>query len=510
VGIAVVLLVVIVVGGTVGYAEYRLHQIHKVHADKIIVSPASTGGIEDILLIGSTDRCAVTKIKEFVQQCQDGVNGINSDVVMVVRLDPANHRVTLLSIPRDTFVPDARSGGLYNKIDAALYDGPNQLATAITQDFGIPINHFVELNFQTFANVVSALGGIYMDFPARLFDPNSDLTITHTGCQYLNGIEALELVRARHTYYFTKGQTIHFATIRANANNGIFTSSGSGGTYDGSGDLGRITRVHLFIKALASEIQHRGLGNVLTDNSLIGAIAPYLTVDDTLGASEMVHLVLAFHHANFSSAPELTLPIVSDAVTFYYKGYNYGLDVFPSEPQDQKVIDAFMGTTPPGLRLAPSTISVSVVQGDNSATETAAVASALGALGYKIVPTTAADDTGPVSETSVVYAAGHLQEAERVMASLSGTVVMAEGVPAGGAKVSVVTGTDLGVQSASRATTSTATPGSTSAAPTSTTATTTAPTTTPSVTTTTNPDFAPPTSANPSIPFYDPRACATR
>lgn len=522
-GIALGLAVVAVAGTISGYSLYRLHQIHRIAA-RNLTPPSATGGIEDILLIGSTNRCAVKGLANFVQQCKQGVTGINSDVVMIVRLDPRTHRITLLSIPRDTFVPDARAGGLYNKIDAALADGPNQLAEAISQDFGIPINHFVELNFGTFANVVSALGGIQMYFPDRLFDANSDLNVTRTGCLHLNGVQALELVRSRHLYYFTKGEKVNYAAIRAAGLAGTYYTPSSGGHYDGSGDLGRITRVHLFVKALATEVAKRGLGNPITDNAIIGAIAPDLTVDSTLGNSEMLHLILDFRHANFGAVPELTAPIVVNAVTYYYKGYNYGDVVFPTEPQDQQTIDEFMGTAPPGLKLHPASISVSVIDGTDSPTATAAVAARLHAIGYPVIPTTASRYVGPISETTVLYAKGHLQQAERVMASLSGTVVLGQGTPAGGADVSVVAGSDLAVRSGSATTRKPSTTSSTavttttsataSSAATTTTlpATSAAPTTTapvPSVTTTTNPNFSAPTSSSPAVPSYDPRACST-
>ena len=101
--------------------------------------------------------------------CSQGVNGVNSDVVMILHLNPANSSVSILSIPRDLFVPNARSTGA-NKIDAALYQGPDQLINAIEQDFGIPIQAFVELNFDSFINVVDALGGVKMYFPEPVFD----------------------------------------------------------------------------------------------------------------------------------------------------------------------------------------------------------------------------------------------------------------------------------------------------------------------------------------------------
>ena len=279
-GIAIVALIVIVVGAVAGYVIYRFAQINRIHLHAGIEAPGVLHKPENILLIGSTNRCAATNIPVFVKECAAGVNGINSDVVMIVRIVPKTHQLSLLSIPRDTFVPNARAGGLYNKIDAAVVDGPGQLIEAITQDFGIPINHFVDLNFGTFTNIVNILGGVKMDFPDRLYDAeNPPLSITHTGCQILKGTEALALVRSRHLYYFTKGQKINYAAINAATASGVYYTSDSGGSYDGSGDLGRIIRVHEFLRVVASAVQKRGLGDPFTDNALIGAIAPDLTVD---------------------------------------------------------------------------------------------------------------------------------------------------------------------------------------------------------------------------------------
>jgi LCP family protein required for cell wall assembly len=510
--ISLALLIVIVVGAAAGYGVYRLGQPTRVPGGRSIIGAPKAGAPENILLIGSTSRCAAAKLAVFASECAAQVNGINSDVVMIARFVPKTKSVSLLSIPRDTFVPDARTGGLYNKVDAALVDGAPQLATAISQDFGIPINHFVELNFSTFTNVVDALGGIKLDFPDRLYDAsNPPLSIRHTGCIYLSGYQALTLVRSRHLYYFTKGEKINYKAIQEATANQTYYTSDSGGSYDGTGDLGRITRVHTFLHVLASAVARRGLGNLLTDNSLIGAIAPNLVVDNKLGKSEMLHLALALDGADFATAPELTAPIVVDAATYYYKTYNYGLVVFPTEPQDQATIDQFMGSKPAGLKLSPSRISVSVVDGTGSSTSTATTAAQLHALGYPIVTTTATNYVGPVSETSVVYSSGHLQAAERVLASLSGTVVMAEGRPAGGADISVIAGSDLTVAPA--ATASSPTPSSTSPTPSSPSTTTAAPpsttTTLPSsaVTTTTNPDFGAATAASPALSPWDPRAC---
>jgi LCP family protein required for cell wall assembly len=512
IAILLIVLVVVIAGGGFGYFSYRVGEIHHITVHNEVVAKGPT---ENILLIGSTSRCAASSIPAYSQQCAEGVNGVNSDVILIAHLDSDTGRISLLSIPRDDFVPNARSGSALcgttspltpgtcaNKVDSALVEGPDQLIAAVEQDFGIPINHFVDLNFATFTDVVNALGGMKMDFTDRLVDASSGLKITRVGCQALNGTQALALVRSRHVYYFTAGQTPNYAAMQEANDSGVYYTPYSGGTYDGSGDLGRIVRVHLFLKSLAEQVASRGLGNPFTDNSLIGAVAPNLTVDQGLSSVDMLHLALDFRSANFGASPELTLPTVTYGETYYYEGANYGDVIFPDAPGDQKVIDEFLGIDPPGEDVAPSSVSVSVVDGTGSPTATATVASSLSALGYRVEPTAVTDEVGPVAETTVLYRAGHLVEAQKVLSSLSGMAVLGEGVPPGGADVAVIAGTDLSVQAP-------ATPPSTSS-----TSTTTSVSSTPTTSTTSplptalasNPNFSynPPTGP---IPFYDPRSC---
>ena len=159
-------LVVLVVGGVAGDYFYLNSLVHRVNVANEAVRYNDT---ENILLVGSTSRCALAVQNKAYGLCSQGVTGVNSDVVMIVHLNFTTKRITLLSIPRDVFVPNARTTGA-NKIDAALYQGPSQLVSAIENDFGIPINHYIELNFDTFASVVTVLGGINMYFPMEVFD----------------------------------------------------------------------------------------------------------------------------------------------------------------------------------------------------------------------------------------------------------------------------------------------------------------------------------------------------
>ncbi len=121
-------------------------------------------------------QCALSVQNPAYGLCSEGVTGVNSDVILILHLNPSKRTVSVLSIPRDLFVPNARATGA-NKIDAALYEGPSQLVAAIEEDFGIPIQHYVELNFDTFANVVDTLGGVSMYFPEPVFDAYSGLDI---------------------------------------------------------------------------------------------------------------------------------------------------------------------------------------------------------------------------------------------------------------------------------------------------------------------------------------------
>jgi LCP family protein required for cell wall assembly len=513
--IALAVLIVVVVGGSAIYVEVEIGHIKTVD---VKVTP-QTGPADDILLVGSTSRCAVTssaQVKLFHLECLNGVNGVNSDVIMILRLQPGR-TPTLLSIPRDTFVPDARAGGLYNKVDAALADGPNQLVDAIQQDFGIPINHYVVLNFGTFEGIVNALGGISMYFPTTLRDYDSFLSIDRTGCVHINGVESLALVRSRHLYYHYDKKTKNWLG------------------YDGSGDIGRIERVHLFLKALVPQIAAQGLGNPITDAQLLGAIAPDLTVDKTFSKTSMLNLALQFH-GKVGNAPEYTLPIIEDTVEYMYKGYGYGLVAFPTEPQDQRTIDAFLGKAASPKPIAPSGITVSVIDGTDASQSTAADATALANLGYKVVGTGTQTSVGPVSETTVLYPAGataaenaaNLARAEQVKSSLAGLVVLGQGTTLDGADVSVITGSGFTIAKPSVTTTpSTVVTTPSTLAPTTTTirSTTTvrstATTTIRSTTTTTapvvksvapaaptlSPAFSAATPATEAIPPFDPRSC---
>jgi LCP family protein required for cell wall assembly len=199
IGLAVLL---IVVGGGAGYGYYITHDLNRVEVRGLngALTTGQEAGTENILMVGSTSRCALAQQNLAYGLCSDGVNGVNSDVIMILHADPNHHRLALLSVPRDLFIPNARSTGA-NKVDAGLFEGLTQLVAAIEEDFGIPIQHAVSLNFDQFANIVNALGGINMSFPMSVFDASSGLNVQAATCVHLDGTQALQVVRARHLQY---------------------------------------------------------------------------------------------------------------------------------------------------------------------------------------------------------------------------------------------------------------------------------------------------------------------
>jgi LCP family protein required for cell wall assembly len=500
--VLVALLVALTAGGA-SYAWYLNHKVTRIEVKGLAAAPTkgSDEGTENILLVGSTSRCSLAVQATVYGLCSQGVDGVNSDVVMILHLNPAVPSVSVLSIPRDLFVPNARAEGAY-KIDAALYEGPTQLVAAVEEDFGIPIQHYVELNFDSFGNVVNTLGGIYMFFPEPVYDAYSDLDVTTTGCRYLNGFQALQVVRARHLQYQPPGDT--------NPNPHDWPQ-------EAQSDLARIQRDHEFLRVLATAVSKRGLGNPITDEQLLAGVVGQLVVDNGFSLSDMVNLVLTYHGVSIYNAPQLTIPVqVDQSGNYYYKGSNYGDIEFPIQPEDQQTVDQFLGvpsmsdTIDGGPLPTPSSITVSVLDGTGTYNQATTTSAALGQLGFDVVGTGYTPSVASQSETLVTYSQrtpADLAAAQAVADSISGAVSLAYGPTTDGAQVTVTTGSQFSVDAPTPApaptpTTSTSTPrsGSSGTVPTSTTATTT-------TTVASNGAFSAPTSSVEPLQPWDPRSC---
>src|SRR3984957_3263639 len=429
--------VVVIVAAVAGDYWYINHLIK--HVNVGTETTATYNNSENILLVGSTTRCGLKVQNKAYGLCSQGVTGVNSDVVMILHLNLTTNQVSILSLPRDLFVPNARKDGA-NKIDAALYNGPSQLVAAIQEDFGIPINHYVELNFDTFAEVVDVLGGIKMYFPMEVFDAYSGLYVPHTGCIQLDGYRALQVVRARHLQIRFPGQGRDYRLWPQEA----------------LSDLARIRRDHEFLKVLAAAVKAKGIGNPLTDQRLATSVARYLTVDQGFTTSALLSLAEHFHGVSVGSVPELTVPVVLVETSggYLYQGYYYGDVEFPINPGVTQTIDRFLNIGPDVNTMdgkafpTPSSVSVSVVDGSGVVNQQHVVAAGLRRRGFEIHGVGVATPYGVREETVVFHAnnsEASLAAAQAVLHTIEAPAVMPLGPTTGGAEVTVLTGSDVSI-----------------------------------------------------------------
>ncbi len=331
--LSVLVLVGLVVGGSYGYLWYRYQQIKKVHiADEVA---AASGAPFTILVIGSDSRVGNTgqAVTEFGSSSV--VTGQRSDVVQLWRVNPSTKTIQTVSIPRDTVIsmlpPDSSQFGTYNRINAAYNSGANQLVKTITANFGIVVNHVVQVDFSGFQDAVNALGGIYLDFPYPAKDSYSGLNITTPGCQLVTGFQALATARARHYEYYTNG---YWHT-------------------DGTSDFGRIQRQNVFLRTLIASAKSKV--NPLTVNAFLSSIHEGVTIDDGFGFNQLIGLALDYRSFNPAELQGQTLPNVA------VNGFDGLGDVLTvDQPAAQQMLVSIFGSSlitptnpPPNARGVP-------------------------------------------------------------------------------------------------------------------------------------------------------------
>ncbi len=329
--IALVVLALLVAGGLYAYARYRYGEIRKVAVAGL--QPVGSGQPFNMLVIGSDSRLGAKASTGVGTSSR--VTGQRSDVVMIWHVVPATKKITILSIPRDTMTQmvgkDASQFGRFNRINASYNGGPSLLVRTIEDNFGIPINHVVEVNFAGFKGAVDALGGVHMYFryPAR--DAWSGLDITSPGCQLLNGTQALAVARSRHYQYEVNGQWIDTPI----------------------GDLGRIKRQDAFLRALVQTAKREI--NPFKLNSFLGSLPAGLVVDKTFSLDDLLRMAIDFHSLTPNAITTYTLPTTTvGAVT------PWGDVLFVTQPADQQLLVNIFGNElkrpsapPPGTTLRP-------------------------------------------------------------------------------------------------------------------------------------------------------------
>lgn len=193
--------------------------------------------------------------------------GSRSDTMMLIRVDPAG-QTAMLSFPRDLWVTIAGSNGK-SRINAAFDpDNPLKLIDTIKLNFGLSVDHYINVDFCGFKDIVDAVGGVAVPFEYATRDRNTGLNIEQPECHTLDGNEALAYVRSRHYEYFdpSKNQWVT----------------------DGTSDYGRITRQQDFVKRTIAKFLDAIQANPLNATDLIDAAVRNVITDKELTVDTML------------------------------------------------------------------------------------------------------------------------------------------------------------------------------------------------------------------------------
>lgn len=196
----------------------------------------------------------------------------NGDTLMVITFNPKNLNVTMLSIPRDTYVPIACRGNKEAKINSSAYGGTQCVIKTIQNLIDIDIDYYVKINFKGVTSLVDVLGGIDVDVPYALCEQDSErrfgkyTIFVEKGMQHLNGEQALALSRNRH--YWSE-----YCDSK-------YTSDGN------RNDFTRGQNQQLVVTAIAKEIKN--INSISDFNLILNAISN--TIDTNITVDQMLSL----------------------------------------------------------------------------------------------------------------------------------------------------------------------------------------------------------------------------
>lgn len=333
-----------------------------------------------------------------------------ADTIIVAKIDPEARKVWMLSIPRDTRVQIPGHGT--QKINAAnFYGGPALMIDTVEEFLGVPINHYMDIDFAGFIKVVDSLGGVWVDVDTAIDDPkasshgeyvNGKFTgqVIEPGYQLLNGDHALTFVRSRD-----------------------FPDA----------DFTRMRHQQMFFKALAD--QATKLGNVLKIPGMVKDIAQYMSTD--MGIGPIIDVMIALK--DMGGANVQTATVDGEWKSPY---------IWTDEERKAELVSAFtegraFDATPvvDPATVVPSTVTVTVRNGAGIPGCAATAAGMLTAEGYKVGEVGNANQF-VYDETLVVYQS-NAAAAEAVAALLpTGKVVPSKNMYTFTSEILVVVGKD--------------------------------------------------------------------
>ena len=341
-------------------------KIDKIPKIELTTAEEFPGGA-NYLLIGSDSRDFVTNELEqdaFGDPTEE--SGKNSDTIMVVHVEPKAERTFIVSFPRDLWVNIPGHGN--SKINAAYGYDQQTVIDTLKQNFDVDINHYLEVNFKSFVELVDSLGkvSVYTPYPAR--DEKTALDLPNAGCNALDGEQSLQWVRSRYLEY-------------QNPDTGSWTYA------DIIPDFGRIARQQEFMRRLAGLAVQKSLSNPFTANLVADHMVNggNLKADDAFDKGSVFSLLGAFRTLNPDDTTSLEM------VTLPSKpGPNQGgqqvLYADTTNPAFDQIIERLRTfDTTPKPQPAPSEITVQVVNASGRADLAVAVTKQLKELGFTTV-----------------------------------------------------------------------------------------------------------------------------
>jgi LCP family protein required for cell wall assembly len=310
-------LAVIAVFGAIAWIQNTESKITRISSDELVslatVAPAAPGaapGPVNFLVIATDDR------SNLPDDWDDGwfgeFAGRRTDVIMLAHMIPGE-RIQLLSLPRDLKV-DIDGHGT-NRLNASfVFGGPDLLVKTVQEVTGIPVHHYVEIDFGGFGRIVDSLGGVTIDFPYNTRDNNSGLWVG-AGTHQLDGEMALAYARSRHTEIYKDGKW-----------------QGSGG-----GDIARTQRQQELMVQMFDEVTSPSSAFNLP--TFLPTLADNITADEGLGLGLIADLGRSALGLRTGDIERATLPVEN------YKGSDGRAYVVPTDGADA-VIQAFLDGDP--------------------------------------------------------------------------------------------------------------------------------------------------------------------
>lgn len=433
------ILLAIAIVGLLLVAGWGWWQFRRIDRVDVSLQKAGLAQPQNFLLVGSDTRNIDDSGPDRAGIFGKGQpSGQRADTIVVARINPTRTKIELLSVPRDLWVVNAETGKK-GKINAAYNGGAQQLVDTVSKNLGIPIHHYVEVNFAGFKGLVEAMGGVQLYFDRPVRDRNTGLNIRKKGCYNLDGVQALAFARSRHLVY----------------SNGVRWVS------DPTADMGRITRQQIFLRHALGKASTLGISDLGTVRRLVGVAVDNVKIDDSLSADDLIALARKF--STFDADTLVTHRLVTEPDTTPGGEAVLRLD----EAANAELIAQFNGKNDSDAGAAPTTtalprnaVTVDVLNASGVSGEAKRTSDALAAAGFT------AGEVGnapPSSKTVLRYPREAKDAAELVASTISPAPTLEVDPALSGATVQLILGPDHGDIAAAAAAPGGA--GGTSAAP---------------------------------------------